>query len=110
MTSIWIDDVVVGEKDGPAVFVIRLDAPATTPVTVNYFTANSTAIGKQRNDYIYDSGTLTFAPGETVMTVPVQVVDDTVAEGTEVFTMNLSEPQRQRDDRARHRHRHDHRQ
>ena len=56
------------------------------------------------------SGTLTFAPGETVKTVRVQLVDDTVAEGTEVFTMNLSHPQRQRDDRARHRHRHDHRQ
>ena len=89
MTSIWIDDVVVGEKDGSADFVIRLDAPATAQVTVDYSTAPSTAGG---NDYVTGSGTLTFAAGETVMTVPVQVVDDTVPEGTEVFTMNLSNP------------------
>jgi hypothetical protein len=43
MTSIWIDDVVVGEKDGFADFVIRLDAPTSAPLTVNYSTANSTA-------------------------------------------------------------------
>ena len=42
-SSIWIDDVVVGEKDGVANFVIRLDTPASAPVTVNYSTASSTA-------------------------------------------------------------------
>ena len=43
MTSIWIDDVVVGEQDGVANFVIRLDAAATGKVTVNYSTVPSTA-------------------------------------------------------------------
>ena len=36
MTSILIDDVVVGEQDGFAKFMIRLDAPATSQVTVDY--------------------------------------------------------------------------
>ena len=40
-----IDDVVVGEQDGFADFVIRLDAPTNAPLTVDYDTANSTAIG-----------------------------------------------------------------
>ena len=94
MTSIWIDDIVVGEQDGFADFVIRLDAPASAPVTVDYSTANSTAVGNfsATNDYIISSGALTFAPGETVKTVPVQLVDDAIPEGTEVFTMNLSSP------------------
>jgi len=82
MASISIDDVVVGEQDGFANFVIRLDAPASTPVTVNYRTDNSTAIAS--SDYVFGSGTLTFDPGETVKTVSVQVTNDAVPEGTEV--------------------------
>ena len=69
MTSILIDDVVVGEQDGFANFMIRLDAPASAQVTVDYGTANSTG-DSATNDYVPSSGTLTFAPGETVMTVP----------------------------------------
>ena len=90
MTSILIDDVVVGEQDGFADFVIRLDAPASARVTVNYSTLNSTAFAG--NDYVAGSGTLTFAAGETVQTVRVQLIDDAIAEGTEVFKMNLSGP------------------
>ena len=41
--SISIDDVTVGEQDGFADFVIRLDAPTSAPLTVNYSTAPSTA-------------------------------------------------------------------
>ena len=106
--AITIDDVVVGEKDGFADFVIRLDAPTSAPVTVNYSTANSTA--SYGSDYVYASGALTFAPGETVKTVPVQVIDDFDTEGTEVFTMNLSSPSANATDRTRLRHSHDHRQ
>ena len=81
---------MVGEQDGFADFVIRLDAPTSAPLTVYYSTAPSTATNY--SDFIPDSGTLTFAPGETVKTVPVQVVDDFNQEGTEVFKMNLSNP------------------
>ena len=55
-----IDDVVVEEQDGFADFVIRLDAPATAPVTVNYAQANGTA-SRYLSDYVYGSGALTFA-------------------------------------------------
>jgi hypothetical protein len=76
--SISIDDVVVGEQDGFADFVIRLDAPTSAPVTVNYSTGNSTAFGTPfaNPDYVSSSGALTFAAGETVKTVRVQLVDD----------------------------------
>ena len=106
--AIWIDDVVVGEQDDFADFVIRLDAPTSAPLTVDYQTGNSTADG---NDYVPVSDTtLTFAAGETVKTVRVQLREDKAAEGTEVFTMNLSDPSANADDRTRHRHWHDHRQ
>ena len=61
--SISIDDVTVGEQDGFADFVIRLDAPTSAPLTVNYSTAPSTA--SNYSDFIPVSGALTFAPGET---------------------------------------------
>ena len=63
-----------------------------------------------RNDYIPGSGALTFAPGETVKTVRVQLVDDPDTEATEVFKMNLSSPSANATHRARLRHRHHHRQ
>ena len=87
--AIWIDDVTAGEQDGFADFVIRLDAPTTTAVTVFYQTVPSTAGG---NDYVSNSGTLTFAAGETVKVVRVQLLEDSLVEGTEVFKMNLSSP------------------
>ncbi len=82
--------MVVGEQDGFADFVIRLDAPTSAPLTVNYSTGDSTA--NYIDDYVHGSGTLTFAPGETVKTVRVQLRDDSDTEGTEVFKMNLSSP------------------
>ena len=87
--SIWIDDVVVGEQDGFADFVIRLDAPASAPVTLSYTTVGSPPFG---DDFVGVAGALTFAPGETVKTVRVQLIDDSDPEATGVFTMNLSYP------------------
>ena len=41
-------------------------------------------------DYTAASGTLTFAPGETVKTVSVAVLDDAVSDSGETFTLQLS--------------------
>ena len=46
--AISIDDVIAGEQDDFADFVIRLDAPTSAPVTVDYDTVNSTANYRQR--------------------------------------------------------------
>ncbi len=63
------------------------DLGSTT--TVNYATADGTAVGGQ--DYVPVNGTLTFLPGETTKTVPVTLINDNVYEGNETFSMNLSE-------------------
>ncbi|MFT3954992.1 MAG: Calx-beta domain-containing protein [Piscinibacter sp.] len=90
--SLHVRDVVVDEKAGTASFVVMLGGPtgqsSNSPVTVNYTTANGTASAGA--DYAGTNGTLTFAVGETVKTVTVDINDDTSAEGLERFFLNLS--------------------
>jgi PKD repeat protein len=71
-------------------FTVSLSNPSAFPVTVNYATANGTAIAG--SDYTAASGTLTFAPGETTKTVPVVVTGDTLHEADEAFALTLSGP------------------
>jgi sugar lactone lactonase YvrE len=71
-----------------ATFQVTLDSPSTGPVSVNYATANGTAVAG--TDYSQISGTLTFPAGVTSETVSVPTT--TVATGgpTKTFTLNLS--------------------
>src|SRR5262245_20098051 len=69
-------------------FTVSLSAAQAAPVTVDFATADGTAT--QPSDYASNSGTLTFAPGETSKTVPVQVNGDTAVEPNETFNVNLS--------------------
>jgi predicted GH43/DUF377 family glycosyl hydrolase len=89
---VFVRDVVVDEKAGTAGFVVMLGGPtgqsSNSTVTVDYATADSTAIAG--SDYVAKSGTLTFAPGDSVKTVVVDIIDDAVAEGRERFGLNLS--------------------
>jgi VCBS repeat-containing protein len=71
-----------------AAFTISLSNPSALAVDVTYSTANGS--GLAGFDYQAVSGTLTFAPGQTSRTIAVQTVDDTVHEGTEAFSVNLS--------------------
>ena len=59
-------------------------------MTVNYATADGTA--KAGEDYTATSGTLTFAPGEIEKRVAVSIIDDTVEDSGEKFTLVLSDP------------------
>jgi uncharacterized delta-60 repeat protein len=79
----------------PLAFPVRLTAPVTQPVTVNYSIGCETACHPA--DFANTTGTLTFAPGETVKTIIVPVHGDTEAEGSstrsyEFFAMLLSAP------------------
>jgi Ca2+-binding RTX toxin-like protein len=94
--SLFVRDVVVDEKTGTATFTVLLGGPegqaSNSTVTVNYASADSTsnASATAGSDYQAVSGTLTFAPGETVKTVVVDITDDNTAEGAERFNLNLS--------------------
>ena len=73
------------------VFTVSLSAPSAQTVTVNYKTVNGTAIAPA--DYTAkDLTTLTFLPGQTSKTIPVQVKGDLLDEATETFKLVLSSP------------------
>ena len=90
--SLSIGDAVVGEGNSgsvTAVFTVTLSAPAGTTTTVNYSTADGTAMVAD-GDYLPTSGTLTFPPGTTTATLGVTVLGDTRVEPTETFFVDLS--------------------
>ncbi|MYK68326.1 MAG: hypothetical protein F4020_01785, partial [Gammaproteobacteria bacterium] len=95
--SVWkvvylsVADAGVAEGEGPVIFTVRLSEAAADTVEVGYATADGTATAPA--DYAATSGTLAFAPGETAKTVSVPVPDDAMDEGTETFTLALSDPQ-----------------
>jgi chitinase len=87
-------DLVVGERDGSVDLMVSLAQPGQSTVTVDYATANSTAVGSTACtfDFAGSSGTLTFAAGETTKAVRVQILDCGDVEGFEAFTFGLASP------------------
>ncbi len=83
-----IADISVDENSGTATFSVNLSKTSNTPVTVNYATANGSALAG--SDYVATNGTLTFAPGETTQEITVSVIDNVISEAEETFTLNLS--------------------
>src|SRR5262249_32568188 len=71
-----------------ATFTVQLDAASTSQVSVNYATADGTALAG--TDYVQTSGTLVFAPGVTSQTISVPIITVANAGPTKTFTMNLS--------------------
>ncbi|MBI2391069.1 MAG: hypothetical protein HYV09_15865 [Deltaproteobacteria bacterium] len=69
-------------------FTVTLSAASGRTVTVNWATANGTAGAP--GDFVFASGTLTFAPGATTQTLTVQVRQDGLNESNETFSVNLS--------------------
>src|SRR6185369_10077392 len=54
----------------------------------NYATSDGSAVAG--SDYVTTSGTLTFAPGQTSLSLPVAVKGDLLAESEEYFYLSLS--------------------
>ena len=71
-------------------FVVTLSGSTSREVTVDYATEDASAMAGA--DYGAVSGTLTFAPGESNLTVAVDIVDDDTYEPEETFLARLSSP------------------
>ena len=69
---------------------VSLDAASEKTITVDYTTADGTATAA--NDYVSATGTLTFNAGETSKTISLSIVQDTIDELDETFTVSLSNP------------------
>ena len=78
------------ESAGTLVFVVSLSTAGSGLITVDYATADGSAVAAE--DYTSASGTLTFAAGATAsQTIEVAITDDTEDEAhTETFTVTLS--------------------
>ncbi|HEY0430095.1 MAG TPA: Calx-beta domain-containing protein [Pyrinomonadaceae bacterium] len=89
--SLSINDVSVTEGSAGTVnatFTVSLSAASGQTVSVNFATADGTATAP--SDYVAGSGSVTFNAGETSKQISVAVNGDTVVEGNETFSVNLS--------------------
>jgi hypothetical protein len=91
LPALSIADVSVGEG-GAAVFTVTLSAPSGRRVTVDFATADGTA--RSGADYTAASGSLTFAPGETLQTITAATTVDNLDEADETFVVRLINPSR----------------
>ncbi|MDZ8078187.1 MAG: DUF4347 domain-containing protein [Nostoc sp. DcaGUA01] len=78
------------EASGNFVFTVKLSNLSSDVITVQYNTSNDTAIAGV--DYTSATGTLTFNPGVTTQTISVPILNDFVAESSERFFVNLTNP------------------
>ena len=100
--SVTALDTVVDESAGTVTVTFQLSRPWGSAVSVDYQTTSATASNVAPaatvanptpvGDYTAASGTVTFAPGETVKTVTFTVNNDTLAEGREIYAVSLSNP------------------
>jgi ELWxxDGT repeat protein len=86
--AVSVNEPLAGSAE--AVFTVALSAAAGRTVTVDYVTANGTALSG--SDYTTTTGTLSFEPGDLTKTIAVPVLADAVVEGPETFTLTLSGP------------------
>jgi hypothetical protein len=73
-----------------AVFYASLDVPCTQTVSASFATADESAY--EPGDYIATNGTLSFAPGQTNLSIPVLCELDTSDLPVRTFLLNLSNP------------------
>jgi len=81
---------MVNESAKSVKITVRLNAASPVTVTVNYATANNTALAG--SDYTATNGTLVFAPSQTSRTFTVLIRDDALVEPAETVTVTLSSP------------------
>ncbi len=83
--------VNVNETESSVTLTVNRALGTTGIVTIDYAVSS---IGGDNavspDDYIADTGTLTFADGENVKTIIVTLVDDLIYEGARVFSVSLN--------------------
>jgi len=91
--TLSINDITVPEGDNGFFqwdFTITLSAPSTQTVSITVSTQSGTATSDV--DFVAGSLVLNIPPGRTSQTIGVLIAGDLAVEGTENFTVNLSNP------------------
>ena len=93
--SISSSSIAEGDKDSSSVrLFVKLSTSSKRTVTVDYATQDGTGLNKAiaGSDYTATSGTLTFLPGTTALTLDIPILGDTNLESDESFLVNLTNP------------------
>ena len=88
--GVSVSDLSVSEDASTATFTVSLPSPAVETMTVDYATIDGTATAG--SDYVSTSGTLTFAPGDSIQSVTVPLTGDSIDEADETFVLELTSP------------------
>lgn len=80
----------IDESAGTAKITVFRTNGTNGEIAVKFRTADGSAVAGA--DYTSNSGTLTFADGETTKTITVSIANDAEAEPTETFSIILSDP------------------
>lgn len=86
--GLFVSDPTLIETDSgtkQAVFEARISEPSPAPITLEFSTQDGTAVAGE--DYVGQSGFVTFLPGQTITTVTVDVLGDTDIETQEQFSL-----------------------
>jgi hypothetical protein len=90
---------IVNEGDGRVTITVNRTGNTAASANVDYTTSDTAGlqncnvfngIASSRCDYATSVGTLHFAAGETSKTILIPLVDDSYAEGSEIFNLTLS--------------------
>ncbi|MGH9905029.1 MAG: CHRD domain-containing protein, partial [Pyrinomonadaceae bacterium] len=101
VVALGANSVGVGEGEGSAHVNVTRSGNTASSTTVGFATGDTSGSNgcnvlngsaSSRCDYSPAIGTVTFAPGETSKTISILIVDDSYAEGSESFTISLTNP------------------
>ncbi|MGA4645537.1 Calx-beta domain-containing protein [Limisphaera sp. 4302-co] len=81
---------LASEADGGLTFLVRRVGDTNRAVQVSYTTEDESATAGR--DYVATSGSLSFAPGESLKSVSVPLLEDRLVEGDETFRLRLLQP------------------
>ncbi|TAG68900.1 MAG: hypothetical protein EAZ24_14855, partial [Burkholderiales bacterium] len=83
-------DFIVDEAAGTITFTVTKTGSTNLASAVAFTTVDGSAAAG--SDYTATAGTLTFAANETSKTITVPITNDTVFEGAETFSLQISTP------------------
>ena len=89
-TITFAEETTVGEDAGTVTLTLTASAPTTAAYTIDYETEDGTA--EAGTDYTAASGEVRFPALETERTITITVLEDTVDEDREYFTVKLDNP------------------
>ena len=90
LPSLSVNGDTVSEESGTMSFAVTLSAPSSQPVSVQYYFSGGSAV--KGIDFQAVPGTLNFAPGDTNRSVIVPIINDSLNEFAESFSVHLYHP------------------